>query len=647
MKFKIFMAVLICMLFSLTGYAEEKHLTILHTNDLHSHFLGFSPNGDYSPDSINDDKTIGGWARIATVIKSEKGKRSNPFLVLDAGDFLMGSLFHMVSREHALELELMKKMGYDFTTLGNHEFDLKPTGLSKILESASKKGAMPKIVSSNIVFDQKSKKDDALEKIFEKGVVKPYDVVIKQGIKIGLFGLMGIDAASVAPFASPVSFADPIETAKKMVSQLRDKENVDLVICLSHGGMEGDPEEYEDVLLAKNVSGIDIIISGHSHTILPEPVIENDTIIVQSWAYGKQVGVLDVKVNSGKVSVEKYETVKINDSIKGDPEVTKMIESAKQLINREVLAAYDLEFDQILAETDFDLRYKTDESNLGNLLTDSIKWAVNRVEYDPADPATRVNVTIQSNGVIRDNIIKGSTGFVSVSDLFRVVPLGVGWDDTLSYPLVSLYITAAELKKTCEVLTTVYPLKNSDYFLQMSGIKLTYNKNRMFFDRVTSISLEDENGHYQKLDYSDANTKLYKVVTNIYNATFLKIIGGFTNNILTIVPKDRNGNPIEDLAAVRVDGDKTKDGIQEVKDWTALVAYIQTFKDNDGDGIPEIPERYREVQGRQVWEKSFNPVKLLKGGNYITWAAFGLIVLAFVFGILIIYIPVRIIKKRK
>jgi 5'-nucleotidase/UDP-sugar diphosphatase len=647
MKLKCFIIVLICLFFSSMGYAEENRLTILHTNDLHSHFLGFSPNGDYSPDSTGDDKTIGGWARMATVIKAEKEKKNNPLLVLDAGDFLMGSLFHMVSREQALELELMKKMGYDFTTLGNHEFDLKPEGLARILESASKKGAMPQIVASNIVFDPESEKDDELEKVFKKGAVKPYSVVTKGNLKIGFFGLVGIDAAEVAPFASPVKFADPIETAKKMVQQLRDKEKVDLVICLSHSGLEGDPKAYEDVVLAKNVEGIDIIISGHSHTVLPKPIIENNTIIVQSWAYGKQMGALDVLVNSTGIELENYKTIMINDTIKGDPEIIQLIDSAKELVNKEVLASYNLKFDQILAETDFDLRIKTDESNLGNLLTDSIRWAVDKVEYNPEDPLTRVSVAMQSNGVIRDNIIKGSNGLVSVSDFFRVVPLGVGWDDTLSYPLVSLYVTAAELKKACEVLTTVYPMKSSDYFLQMSGIKISYNKKRMFFDRVTSISLQDEKGLYQALDCSDANTNLYKVVSNIYNATFLKIIGSFTNNILTIVPKDRDGKPIDDLTSARVDGDKNKEGIQEVKDWTALMEYVQIFEDKDGDGIPEIPEKYRNTEGRQTWEASLNPVKLLKGGNYLTWAAFGIIIFALVFGILIVYVPIRIIKKRR
>ncbi len=169
----------------------------------------------------------------------------------------------------------------------------------------------------------------------------------------------------------------------------------------------------------------------------------------------------------------------------------------------------------------------------------------------------------------------------------------------------------------------------------------------MFFDRVTDILIEDENGNYQPLDYSDANNKLYKVVSNIYNATFLKVIGSFTNSILTIVPKDRKGNPIEEFTTVRVDGDKDKDGIQEIKDWTALMGYVQSFKDKDGDGVPEIPEKYRHTEGRQIRETSINPYKLLAGGNYLTWIAFASIILVLGLVMLIIYVPIRILKKRK
>jgi len=217
----------------------------------------------------------------------------------------------------------------------------------------------------------------------------------------------------------------------------------------------------------------------------------------------------------------------------------------------------------------------------------------------------------------------------------------------MSYPLVSFYVTASELKKTLEILTTVYRMKGSDYFLQLSGVKMTYNPRRMLFDRVTNILIENDKGDFDPLDYSNANSKRYKAVTNIYNATFLKVIGGFTSGILTIVPKDKAGNPIEDLTKARVDGDTQRPGIQEIKDWTALMDYVRTFGDSNGNGIPDIPEKYRSLEGRQTIDSSINPVKLLAGGNYLTWIAAALIMAAILFTALLVYIPVRIVRKKR
>ncbi len=614
--------------------AAEKTITIVHSNDLHSHFLGAPPNIAYTPFITGDDETIGGLARIATVIKTVKQNRKNPVLVLDAGDFMMGSLFHMLSREHSFELRLLSMMGYDAVTLGNHEFDLKPDGLARILRTAHRYGQIPPLVLSNAVFSQESSKDDSLEKIFTRGIVKPYIILEKAGLRIGIFGLMGKNAAEVAPFASPVTFDDPITSAQRMVKVLRGTEKADMVICLSHSGLSENKKRSEDETLARDVNGIDIIISGHTHTKIKKALLVNDTIIVQAWAYGKQLGVIDIAYNDGRVFLKNYKLVDIDDKIKGDTQVSRQIEAFKADINRQVLAEEGLTFRKILAETDFDLFLKTEESNLGNLIADSIRWYINKNNYNPADPSTKVVASIISHGVIRDPIVKGKTGQIAVCDVFRVIPLGIGFDDaeTMGYPLITIYVYPAELKKVLEVLTSVYPLKGSDYFLQVSGIQFTYNPYRMIFDRVSEIRIGDEENGYQLLDYSESNRNLLRIGADIYNSTFLKVIGNFTWNVLDIVPKDRNGNPIDDLKTMRLDSDKQKSGIQELKEWKAVMEYIKSFPDTDGDGLPDIPEKYRKKLGRNVIEASLNPYKLLKRGTYVTWLAFSALLL----GILLI-----------
>jgi 5'-nucleotidase len=445
---------------------------------------------------------------------------------------------------------------------------------------------------------------------------------------------MGKKAAEVAPFASPVTFDDPITSAQKMVKLLRETEKADMVICLSHSGLSENKKRSEDEILAREVNGIDIIISGHTHTKIKEALLVNDTIIVQAWAYGKQLGVMDIAYNDGHISLKNYRLVDIDDKIKGDTEVSGQIKAFQADINRQVLAEEGLTFKKIVAETDFDLYLKTEESNLGNLIADSIQWYINKNDYNPADPATKVVVSIISNGVIRDPIVKGKTGQIAVCDVFRAIPLGIGFDDaeTMGYPLITIYVYPSELKKALEVVTSIYPLKGSDYFLQISGVQFTYNPYRMIFDRVTEIRIGDEENGYQLLDYSESNRNLLRIGADIYNSTFLKVIGDFTWHVLDIVPKDRKGNPIDDLKAMRLDSDKQKPGIQELKEWKAVMEYIKSFPDTDGDGLPNVPDKYRNKLGRNVIEASLNPYKLLKRGTYVTWLAFSALML----GILLI-----------
>ncbi len=618
-------------------FGEEKLLTIIHTNDLHSHLLGFSPNIDYTPLRTGDDQTVGGWARIAAVIKLEKTRRPNPTIVLDAGDFLMGSLFHMVAREEAIELGLMKEIGYDVVTLGNHEFDLMPHGLAKILNSAHQKGGMPEIVFSNPIFHPESTEDDTLEDSFKKGLVKPYVIKEIQGIRIGIFGILGKDAAEVSPFARPMKFRDAIETSREMVKTLREKEKADLVICLSHGGLRKNKSLSEDDRLAKEVPGIDLIVGGHSHTKLGKPLLVNQTMIVQAGGRGEYVGVLDLAYERGMMNLKGYKLVEIDDSIRADEKIQKKVESYIGLINERVLKKENLNFHKVLAKTDFDMRFADDESNLGNLIADSIRWEINRIDYDRHDPVTKVVVAIESNGVIRDDLLRGKTGNVAVCDLFRTIPLGFSrGDDTMGYPLITCYFYAHEIKKTMEAVTSIYPRKGSNFFLQVSGMRFKYNPNRVIFDRVTDIWTGNEDEGYQPLDYSESNKNLYRIATNIYNATFLGYVGRFTYGILDIVPKDRNGNPVvsktakgnpfDVLLSLRVDVNKNRPGIQELKEWVALMDYVRDFPDKNRDGFPDIPEKYRGKLGRIVKETSWNPVSLLSRGTYVTWIAFGVIV---------------------
>jgi 5''-nucleotidase, C-terminal domain. len=233
-----------------------------------------------------------------------------------------------------------------------------------------------------------------------------------------------------------------------------------------------------------------------------------------------------------------------------------------------------------------------------------------------------------------------------VGDLFRTIPLGIGSDDTLGYPLITFYLYGYELKRTLEILTSVQPLKGEHYFLQISGLRFTYNPRRVIFDRVTNIEIGSEEEGYKPLNYSSSNLQLYRVAANIYNATFLKYIGNYTYHLLDIVPKDKKGNPVKRLSTLRVDADKSKPGIQELKEWQGVIQYVQSFKDTHGHGVAHLPEKYKGPLGRIVVKPSWNPAKLLSRPALPTVLALVLIGFIF-FGIILSITLITSSKKWK
>jgi len=583
--------------------AETKQVTILHTNDIHSHLLGFGPNGEYTPLSTGDDTTVGGIARIAgkvNEIRADRDLSGIPTLLVDAGDFMMGTGFELLRGE--VELSIMDALGYDAITIGNHEYDWTPAGTAQIFSNILYLSLELPVVASNMIFDPVHPGDDALDALFTADVIQEwYTQTLSNDLKVGFFGLIGEDAVEVAPFAYPVTFKDRFLAAEDMVTAL-DSEGVDLIVCLSHSGLD------EDSALAEAVPGIDVIISGHTHEITEEPITIGSTLIVQAGCYTQHLGVLDIEVTDTVASLAGYELIPIDDSIPGDSTIQALVDGFISLLDTDVLNALGYSFEAVIAETEFDLTVKSgEENNLGNLVTDAMRWMVDECEYDPLHPETKVDFAFESSGVIRDDILKGATGNIAFSDAFRVVPLGFGLDGAVGYPMVTIYVTASEIKKALEVITTVYPLKGSDYWLSVSGLKFEYNPKLIPFFRVLRIYLGDDEGGYSDvpLDTSKSNTELYKIAVNYYVAQFIAVVGDYTYGILSIDPKDANGDSYMDeiihpdgLDEARVDIDPITPGVQELQQWKGFMDYLANFDDTGTNEIPDIPDRYSGPTGR-------------------------------------------------
>jgi 5'-nucleotidase / UDP-sugar diphosphatase len=567
---------------------NEKRITILHTNDLHSRLTGFAPESAYTPLVINNDKTRGGFARIASVIKSEKGKTSGTTLVLDAGDFLMGTMFTPLEPGSGFQLTLMKKMGYDAVAAGNHEYDYGPDKLGEIIRSSASNGEIPTLLAGNAVFDLKDPADDNYEKLFSDKLLARKLVLSKDGIKFGIFSLLGEDAERVAPNASPVTFAKRTKFAKKMVKELQN-EGCEVIICISHSGIEKDKKgewSGEDTELARKVKGLDLIVGGHSHSRLDKPLIINGIPIVQTGEFGQNLGKASFLYDGKTLRLESYELIAIDDSLPGDEEINSLIEARKEKVTSDILSPHGLSYDKPVAESDFIIEGNDGgdfiNSNLGPAVVDAIHYYVNK------HSTTGTDISMVAAGMLFDKIVPG---IQTAPDLFRVMSLGSGKDNVPGYPLSRLYVTGKELKSIIEILLVAYK-SSPDNYCYYSGVRVDYDPEKGLLRKIKKIEIVHPDGSSKLVDFSKKNKALYSVTANSYMLQFIGIIKKSSFGLINVVPKDAQGNPVKDMTKAVIDMDEKRAGIQEGKEWLALVEFFGSMKDINGNGIPDIDKKY-------------------------------------------------------
>ena len=579
---------LVLSVFMTVSAQEEKKIILLHTNDLHSRLNGFAPESEYSPFLTGNDKTKGGFARIAAIIKKEKEENQGLTLVVDAGDFLMGTLFQSLEVKTGFQLRLMQKMGYDLVCLGNHEFDFGTVKLAEIISRAGTNGLIPPILSGNAVFSSNDPGDDGLEKLFSAGTISRKLVIKKEGLTIGFFSLLGINAADVAPLARPVKFSKQVSFAKSMVKELQN-ENCDIIICVSHSGVTRNKEGQwtgEDVKLAGAVKGIDVIISGHTHTKLDKPLVVNGVPVIQSGEYGENVGRLALTWSEGKVRIDNYTLIPVDDNIKGDSETGKLIEEQQDLITKEILAPLGIRYFDPVAETGFQLECNINgdfiSSNLGPLVADAIHYYVNKHSAEGTD------VSMVAAGVIRDKLVPG---VLSAPDIFSVMSLGSGSDNIPGYPLACLYVTGKELKNILEILQVAYK-SSPDNYCYYSGLMVEYDPDKGLLKKISRIEISNPDGSVRNVDLSKKNKTLYSITANSYMLEFIGIIKKMSFGLINVVPKDASGNPVSDMKSVIIDMNGSAEGTQEGKEWLALLEFIGSMKDTGSNNIPDIDRKY-------------------------------------------------------
>ncbi len=615
---------------------DSFRFTILHTNDEHSHLIAH-PAIDDHPEMRNS--TTGGFARLAGAIRQireEKEEISEPVMIFSGGDILGGPAFGWLPLKEGMapELKLFHEIGYDAITIGNHEFDYGPDVFANYLKAAGYPDA-----SSQTVILGTNTRPPAEHPLSNLGIKTHYIKELPNGLKVGIFGLLGDDAINKTANPGPVNFEDPIRSARNAADQLL-ADGANILISVNHSGV------YEDRKLAQEVPEIDVIVGGHSHTPLYEPIIEGKTVIVQAGSYLNYLGVLELEWLEDEQRVEVLNLSNetpflraLDSATQPDEEIAERVAGYKSILNDWVAELTDGQVTNVtepVAESSFAIRggRQRVETVIGNYITDAMKIA--------AEQATgkRVDLAVQANGAIRANITPGteewSEGLISFYDLIMATGLGSGDDGKPGYPLVSFYVTEAEVRRAMEVSVLLSDLMDNTYFLQFSGVRMAYDPNRAVFIRVPftgtpipssravlSAELEIDNGEYRSL--SRNSEELLHIVTDRYIAGFLPLVGDVVPH-LSIELKDENGDPVElDDTVVYKNGN-------ELKVWQAVLDYTLSHEIGPND-MPVIPSRYQDTEER---------LKIVHTLPLLVWPV---ALLLFIAALIVLFIKKRRVKK--
>ena len=589
---------------------------IVFTHDTHSHLNTFTTMVD------GLETELGGFARMNTLIEAQRAQTPDT-LVIDGGDFSMGTLIQTVFETQAAELRMLGYLGCDVTTLGNHEFDYRSKGLANMLTSAQASGdAVPAMVVCNVDWDTMEAEgltegQQRLKDAFAAYGVSDYTVLEKGDVDIAVVGVFGKDALACAPTCE-LKFEDPIEAVKQTVADIKANEDVDMIVCVSHSGTWEDESKSEDELLAKAVPDLDLILSGHTHTEIEKPIQHGSTYVVSCGEYGKNLGELTLTQQAdGRWAMSAYELIPITSDIAVHAATQQTIDSFMDTVDTDYLARFGYTKDQVLAENDIvfstqkDLENIHEEHNLGDIIADAYVYAVeNAADYD----GVPVDLAVVPSGTVRDTYARGD---ITVEQVFNSFSLGTGADGVPGYPLISVYLTGREIRTAAEIDASV-----SDFMttarLYCSGLNFTYNPHRLLLNRVTDVCLEDDG---QPVALED--DKLYRIVADLYSGQMLSAVTDMSYGILAIVPKYADGTPITDFEDVII----TESG-RELKAWDSIARYMASFADTDGDGIANVPAYYSTTHGRKLVDTSRSPLALLKNPNKFTAVYAGLLAVA-------------------
>ena len=550
-------------------------------------------------------------------IRQSKMRHGEPVLLFDAGDFLgSGPFAWLALNGSAAELTIMQEMGYDAVTIGNHEYDYGPETLAQYLLQAG----YPEAHQKTLVLASNTEASSA-HQLTAHGLYRSTGMFeLENGLNVGVLGLIGKDAIQVTGGTGDVQFLDQHETARQMVGELNER-GADVIVALSHSGVDEDRE------LARKVTGIDIIVGGHCHTALFEPIVEGASIIVQAGSLGMYLGQLELAYDSrtDKVRVRNEEDgqpflIPIDGTFACDPEIDVLVREYTLNLNSYVEEVTGGEFDDVMstvARSEFVLSNLPpfSETALGNFVTDAMRFVAQEFT------GKSVDIAGEANGNIRKSLFPGtlehSAGNISLYEIIEATGVGRGLDGRPGCPMASVYLTGEEVRRVLEITILLQEFIGDSYFLHFSGLRYSYNPaNAVLLTvpfinlpvpttrAVTSAELYTGDG-IQPVDGEGciplrrADEELYHLVTDAYLLLFLPLVTDILPH-LAVVPKNADGEPvpldkIEELVIRHRDG-------RELKVWEAVLIYLSA-QASGADVVPQIPVYYAGVAGRitKVW----------------------------------------------
>lgn len=607
---------------------NELYFTIVHTNDEHSSLLERQPPVTYEGSGERDGKPafIGGYARLAGAIeevKAQKEQEGEPVILAAGGDFLGGTAFgwlshHGVDQLTAPELSMIQELGYHVVTIGNHEYDYGPDVLAGYLKAAGYPEAHERtaVLASNTI-------PPADHPLSEAELKSTHIKELENGLKVGFLGLVGQNAIMQTIFTDPVEFEKPVEAARKRVEEL-EEAGVDVIMAVTHAGVQEDED------LARAVSGIDVIVGGHSHTALHTPIMVNDTIIVQAGYFLQYMGQLELAYNpeegtlrtrngeSGTPFLTPLEDEKPDQSPIDDQAAVYMDKLSSMAA--EITGGKYTDIKDTVAYSSFPLRtYRgvQTETGVGNYVTDAMRSHIEELT------GKRVDFAAQGTGLIRSGIYPGTLSDdpeeITFYDVVQSVPLGTGYDDVPGYPVVKCYLTGEDVYKIMEISALLTEYMSELFRLQISGLRYSYDPDRaiLFYIPGTNLPVPttravtyaerytgegrqtDADADYATLTRNDQD--LYLVATDYSLLTALPEVEAQIP-WLGITPRDEHGNPVEDHKdlIIHVNG-------KELKTWQAVLAYSESQPPGE-DGVPVVDTYYAEPAGRMTEVETLNPL---------------------------------------